>query len=638
MNCFVESKYMLIFLLIFPNPMAATSKCRTQNGGADTDWYRLIHLNFYRAILYKAAGRNSGRIITAENGAWQQSPQPVGNRDGHSFGKALEHVAVADQNAKFVAYNNKPPNAVGVQTNSNSKGILIMDPTPAADSAAWIIHTVPGFPKALQAYTFPAEEIAKGHLFVCLTIKEEQLDVIAHALRIARPLVYHHDIPATEVNSRPNLKILLNGDSNVLPPLTISKGIKTAANQGIKATVFSKGEKSGYEMFKRVLSRKLKKDLKVWTTRDTKLKSDCRILGRNIKLITSPILVSGDASTLENDVSQWAVTEPGNIFCAIDKPYHKSQRKEPALAVCIDDATIFTRFNELITASVAWQQSPAQITVNNRHSFGKALEHVAVVDQSAKFVAYNNKPPNAVGVQTNSNSKGILIMDPRADDSAAWIIHTVPGFPKALQAYTFPAEEIAKGHLFVCLTIKEEQLDVIAHALRIARPVVYHHDIPATEVNSRPNLKNLLNGDSSVLPPLTISKEIKATGNPGIKVTIFSKGEKSGYEMFRRVLSRKLKKDLKVWTTRDTKLKGDCRILGRNIKLITSPISVSGDASTLENDVSQWAVTEPGNIFCAIDKPYHRSQRKEPALAVCIDDATIFTRFNELITGTDACN
>ncbi|KRX38923.1 hypothetical protein T06_1240 [Trichinella sp. T6] len=115
MNYFVESKCMLIFLLIFPNPITATSKCRTQDGGADTDW----------AILYKAAGRNDGRIITAENGAWRQSPQSIDNRDRNSFGKALEHVAVLDQSAKFVAYNNKPPNAVGVQTNSNSKGMYI---------------------------------------------------------------------------------------------------------------------------------------------------------------------------------------------------------------------------------------------------------------------------------------------------------------------------------------------------------------------------------------------------------------------------------------------------------------------------------------------------------------------------------
>ncbi|KRY47793.1 Deoxyribonuclease-2-alpha [Trichinella britovi] len=267
----MESKWIFIFLLILPNPVTATSQCRTRDGNQNDDW----------AILYKAAGQNNGRIITAASVNWQQSPQSVGNRDGNSFGKALEHVAEANGDAKFVAYNNKPPNAVGVQTNSNSKGILIMNPRPE-DSAAWIIHTVPGFPKALQPYTFPAEEIAKGHLFVCLTIKEEQLDVIAHALRIVRPLVYHHDIPetevnsrpnlknllnahalrivrplvyhhdipATEVNSRPNLKNLLNGDSNVLPPLTISKGIKTAASPGIKATVFSKGEKSGYDVQK----------------------------------------------------------------------------------------------------------------------------------------------------------------------------------------------------------------------------------------------------------------------------------------------------------------------------------------------------------------------------------------------------
>ncbi|KRZ07933.1 Deoxyribonuclease-2-alpha [Trichinella zimbabwensis] len=464
----MESKWMLIFLLILPNSITATSTCQTQNGALVMEnYYISFTVSFHRAILYKAAGKNDGRIITATNAAWQQSPAPIGNGAGNSFGKALEHVAAVNPNAKFVAYNNKPPNAVGVQTNSNSKGILIMDPT-ATDSAAWIIHTVPGFPKALQAYTFPAEEIAKGHLFLCFTIKEEQLD--------------------------------------------------------------------------------------------------------------------------------------------------KSQRKEPALAVCIDDATIFTRFNDLwmlifllilpkqitptskcqthdgagetdwavlykAAASAAWRQSPAAITLAAGNSFGKALEHVAAADVSAKFVAYNNKPPNTVGVQTNSNSKAL--------------------------------------------------------ALRIARPLVYHHDIPAAEVNSRPNLKNLLNGDSSVLPPLTISKEIKTAADPGIKATVFSKGEKSGYEMFKRVLSRKLKKDLKVWTTRDTKLKSDCRILGRNIKLITSPISVSGDASTLENDVSQWAVTEPGNIFCAIDKPYHKSQRKEPALAVCIDDATIFTRFNDLVTVTE---
>ncbi|KRX32851.1 hypothetical protein T05_3605, partial [Trichinella murrelli] len=115
----MESKWMFIFLLILPNPVTATSQCQTPNG---------------------AAGQNTGKIITATNQAWQTSPGQITVNNGNSFGKALEHVAAADRNAKFLAYNNKPPNTVGVQTNSNSKGILIMDPDPN-DSAAWIIHT-----------------------------------------------------------------------------------------------------------------------------------------------------------------------------------------------------------------------------------------------------------------------------------------------------------------------------------------------------------------------------------------------------------------------------------------------------------------------------------------------------------------
>ncbi|KRY44494.1 hypothetical protein T03_13999 [Trichinella britovi] len=157
------------------------------------------------------------------------------------------------------------------------------------------------------------------------------------------------------MNSRPNLKKLVDGESRFVPPLTVSQEISTESAQGLKVTIYSKGEKSRYEMYKRILVKQLKSTIKVWTTRDNILKSDCRKVGRNIKLITSPISVNGDASTLENDVSQWLVSEAGNKFCAIDKPYHKSQAKEPAMAVCIDDATIFTRFNEIATVGTFLQ-------------------------------------------------------------------------------------------------------------------------------------------------------------------------------------------------------------------------------------------------------------------------------------------
>ncbi|KRZ47758.1 Deoxyribonuclease-2-alpha [Trichinella nativa] len=301
--------------------------------------------------------------------------------------------------------------------------------------------------------------------------------------------------------------------------------------------------------------------------------------------------------------------------------------------------------------AAAWQNI-ADLTRAAGHAVAKSLEHVIMANADNKFIAYNNIPPDVPKIKTKSNSKGVLMMNPRVADEASWIVHTVPGFPKALRGYVFPPAEIQKGHLFICLTIKESEIDAIAMTLRIATPLLYHNDIPENEINSRPNLQNLAEGRSRFMPPLTVAQEISTAGPGGLKVAIYSKSEKSRYEtlaemcrcakkpiadIYRRVLVKKLKTSIKVWTTRDKTLKSDCRILNRNIKLVTSPIAVDNQASSLESDVSQWLISEPGNKFCAIDKPYHKSQTKEPAMAVCIDDATIFGHFNRIGQNVENC-
>ncbi|KRY52436.1 Deoxyribonuclease-2-alpha, partial [Trichinella britovi] len=540
----------------------------------------------YRVVIYKAPARNIGKALIAgvNANAWQNT-QDLTGPNNHAVAKSLEHVIEANPGNKFIAYNNIPPDVPKVKTKSNSKGVLMMNPNNV-DEASWIVHTIPGFPKALTGYVFPPAEIQKGHLFICLTIKKSEIDAIAMALRIATPLIYHNDIPDAEINSRPNLKKLVNGESRLTPPLTVTRQISTANAAGLKVTIYSKSEKSKYEIYRRVLVKKLKTGIKVWTTRDKILKSDCRILNRNIKLVTSRIAVDGHESSLESDVSQWLISEPGNKFCVIDKPYHKSQTKEPAMAVCIDDATIFAptqnRGKALIAgAAGAWQDTVA-VTGENGHSFAKALEHVIAADATNKFIAYNNIPPDVPKVNTKSNSKGLLMMNPRDADEASWIVHTVPGFPKALRGYVFPPAEIQKGHLLICLTIKESEIDAIAMALRIATPLIYHNDIPDAEIDSRPNLKKLANAASRLTPPLTVTRDISTAAPGGLKVTIYSKGEKSKYEIYRRVLVKKLKTSIKVWTTRDKILKSDCRILNRNIKLVTSPITIGDHASSLE--------------------------------------------------------
>ncbi|KRX95271.1 Deoxyribonuclease-2-alpha, partial [Trichinella pseudospiralis] len=666
--------------------------------------------------LYKAPAQPRGMTLIAGGAAvnWVANPVDVVQNAGHSFAKVLEHVIAADASNKFIAYNNIPPDVPKVNTKSNSKGLLMMNPG-VQDEASWIVHTVPGFPKALRGYLFPPAEIQKGHLFICLTIKESEIDAIAMTLKIATPLIYHNDIPAEQINSRPNLRKLISDESKILPPLTVTQEISTAGPGGLKITIYSKGEKSRYEIYRRILVKKLKTIIKVWTTRDKTLKSDCRILGRNIRLVTSPIAVNGQASSLENDVSQWLLAKNQSYKKYFFRKVKQRNRRWhyalmlkaflPALmkwrrtwktankkslqfilkakicSVMLVNAEClimhirwifvlwfcFPRYSEatskcynlngaadadwaivykaparnigkaLIAGGAAAWQDTVDLTGAAGHAVVKPLEHVIAANDANKFIAYNNIPPDIPKVKTKSNSKGVLMMNPNVADEASWIVHTIPGFPKALRGYVFPPAEIQKGHLFICLTIKESEIDAIAMAIRIATPLIYHNDIPDAEINSRPNLKKLVNGESRLTPPLTVTRQISTAAAAGLKVTIYSKSEKSRYEIYRRVLVKKLKTSIKVWTTRDKTLKSDCRILGRNIKLVTSPITISGHASSLESDVSQWLISEPGNKFCAIDKPYQKSQAKEPSIAVCIDDATIFGHFNLIGQSVDNC-
>ncbi|KRX32882.1 Plancitoxin-1, partial [Trichinella murrelli] len=160
--------------------------------------------------------------------AWAPNPQNLENARDHSFAKALESVVGNHREKSFFAYNNAAAGVIGIKTKSNSKGVLILDVT-AADSAAWIVHTVPGYPVPKVQYTFPASEYANGHLLICLTIAESQIEPIAAALFVASPFIHYNDVPDAEVSTRPTLKKLLNGETPIHPPFSSKQTIKTQA-------------------------------------------------------------------------------------------------------------------------------------------------------------------------------------------------------------------------------------------------------------------------------------------------------------------------------------------------------------------------------------------------------------------------
>ncbi|KRZ95853.1 Deoxyribonuclease-2-alpha [Trichinella sp. T8] len=309
---------------------------------------------------------DTGKLLASDSpNDWANGAAAVTQPNGHSFAAALTNVVGPHANVKFLAYNNVPPAVPNVKTKSNSKGVIIISTTQGENDGAWIVHTVPGFPAAKTGYSWPAAEIAKGHLLICMTIAETQINAVAASLIQIEPFVYYNDIPETETAGMPDFKKLAEGQIPTTPPFTTRRSIKTAAQAPVDIHIYSKSAKSKYEIYKKVIVKALKRSIKVWSRRDSELKGDCRVLQRNIRLIKSPAQIGDQATNIEADESNWIVSEPGNIFCFMDKPYSKNQIKEPGMAVCIDKDAIFARFNaiaaQMCTETADYLTSPEQV-------------------------------------------------------------------------------------------------------------------------------------------------------------------------------------------------------------------------------------------------------------------------------------
>ncbi|KRX15315.1 Deoxyribonuclease-2-alpha [Trichinella nelsoni] len=705
----------LVFVLLLLSNMTISqnSRCKNANGAGNADCFLLARIhkhktakqNTYRAILYKGPTQDRGKFLASDApDNWVNGAAAVTDRAGHSFAVTLNDVVGNNADVKFFAYNNVPPGIPNVKTKSNGKGVIMISTAVGVNDGAWIVHTVPGFPAAKTGYSWPAAEIAKGHLLICMTIAETQINAIAASLFRAEPFVYYNDIPETETAGMPDFKKLAEGQIPSTPPFTISRSIKLTGAGAVSVHIYSKSAKSRYEMYRKVILRGLKKTIKVWSRRDNKLKGDCRVLERNIRLIKSPAQIGDHPTNAEADESNWIVSEPGNIFCFMDKPYavtiqKKRQATEPALAACFDQAAIFARFNtiaaqpqllrnagtllyyvihdsalivyyvkysycaaQLLKLCISnmlilclgcasrffwenathfirtkyflyflwkvrailykgpaqnngkllasdspndWANGAAPVTQQNGHSFAAALTNVVGPNANVKFLAYNNVPPAVPNVKTKSNSKGVIIISTApGQNDGAWIVHTVPGFPAARTGYSWPAAETAKGHLLICMTIAETQINAVAASLIQIEPFVYYNDIPETETAGMPDFKKLAEGQIPTTPPFTTRRSIKTAAQAPVDIHIYSKSAKSKYEIYKKVIVKALKKTIKVWSRRDNKLKGDCRVLERNIRLIKSPVQIGDHPTNVETDESNWIVSEPGNIFCFIDKPY----------------------------------
>ncbi|KRY45692.1 Plancitoxin-1 [Trichinella britovi] len=364
-------------------------------------------------------------------------------------------------------------------------GVLLVDST-GTDAAAWFVHTVPNFLAHLGGYSWPASETAKGHMFLCLSLNEAQLNSVAKAIRYQEPFIYANNLSPELLIQYNELSNLATGvEIRVTPFLEHAKFTTKSAN-GAAANIeaFGKHKKSYLDMYAKVLKNKLGASIRIWASSDTRSKSICK--GQyQLRKVASPMQFDGVQVRREDDSAKWALIEGKNTVCFTTNDYKMNEKRIPGAAVCLENAGVYTAFtaaafnvegcnkyfvykppnvlsSKLLKSggNPAWAPSMQNINQGADHSIVRTMESYVQHRAEIKVLAYSDDPPNLPPRNEKSKTKGVLLVHNAADE-AAWFVHTVPNFLAYLSAYSWPQAETAKGHMFLCVSFSKVHLNFV---------------------------------------------------------------------------------------------------------------------------------------------------------------------------------
>ncbi|KRX98908.1 Deoxyribonuclease-2-alpha [Trichinella pseudospiralis] len=286
----------------------------------------------------------------------------------------------------------------------------------------------------------------------------------------------------------------------------------------------------------------------------------------------------------------------------------------------------------------AWAPSAQNIDHNRDHSIVRTMEHFIANNADIKVLAYSDNPPNLPPRNEKSKAKGVLLVDSRANDAAAWFVHTVPKFLAYLGGYSWPAAETAKGHMFLCLSLSEAHLNSVAKAVRYQEPYVYVNNLTPAILNQHIELSNLATGVEIRLTPFLehakfTTKAVQVAAN----IQAFGKHSKSFADIYSKVLRSKLSASIIIWASSDAKSKSICK--GRHqLRKIVSPMQFAGNQVSREVDSTNWVLVDGKNTVCLTTNDYKIAERQIPGAAVCLENAGVYNAFRTAAFNVEACN
>ncbi|KRZ82603.1 Plancitoxin-1 [Trichinella sp. T8] len=316
----------IILILISLNCSTAQVATCTDDANNNVDWY----------FVYKPPN-SQGRP------AWGASAETIEKDNGHSVVQTMVHFTGNNANIKVLAYSDDPPNLPPRNEKSKAKGVILIDNT-RTNAATWFIHTVPNFLAYLGGYSWPQTETAKGHIFLCLSINEESLNVVAKAIRYQEPHIYVNNLPPALLTQHNELSNLVTGVEIYVTPFLEHAKFATKNNQiGANIQVFGKLTKSFADMYAKILRKKLSANIRIWAPSDARSKSICN--GQyHLRKIASPMQFDGVQVSREADSAKWALVEGRSTVCLTTNDYKMTEKQIPGAAVCLENADVYNAF------------------------------------------------------------------------------------------------------------------------------------------------------------------------------------------------------------------------------------------------------------------------------------------------------
>nr|AAX22746.1 newborn larvae-specific DNase II-6 [Trichinella spiralis] len=324
----------IVIMISLKNSMAQVATCKNDANG-DVDWF----------LVYKPPTLLSTKIIKSErNPTWGNSAANIDQDARHSIAATMASFTANNRDISVLAYSDDPPNLPPMNEKSKAKGVLLVH-NGATDAAAWFVHTAPNFLAHLGPYLWPAAETPKGHIFLCLSLNEAQLNSVAKAIRYQEPFIYANNLPAALLNLHNELSNLAKGvQIRVTPFLEHAKfATKSAVGAAANIDAFGKHTKSFADIYAKVLKNKLAANIRIWAPSDTRSKSICK--GQyQLRKVASPMQLADSQVSREADSAKWALIEGKNTVCFTTNDYKMNEKRIPGAAVCLENAGVYTAF------------------------------------------------------------------------------------------------------------------------------------------------------------------------------------------------------------------------------------------------------------------------------------------------------